>query len=51
MVDEHLVNEMLVSGSGVLEPKGHEFITKDTHLSDEGCLLLVVWVHEYLVVA
>ena len=48
---EHLVKEPLVRGSSVLEPEGHDFVAKDAPLRDEGGLLLVLWVHEYLVVA
>ena len=50
MVDEHLVDEPLVGSTSVLEPEGFDFVTKNAPLDDEGNLLLVFWVHEYLVI-
>ena len=51
MVGEHLVDEPLVHGTSILKPEGHDFVAKDAPLRDKGGLLLVFWVHKYLVIA
>ena len=51
LVSEHLVDELLIGGTSILQPKGKDFVTKDASFSNEGSLLLVIWVHEDLVIA
>ena len=51
IVREHLVNEPLVRDTSVLEPERHDFVAKDAPFRDKEGLLLIFWVHKYLVVA
>ena len=51
VVCEHLVDKSLVGCAGVLQTEGHDLVAEDPPFGDEGCLLLVVWVHKNLIVA
>ena len=49
-VNEHFVYQPLVSNSCILEPKRHHPLTVQSLLCGEGGLLLVLWVHPYLII-
>lgn len=51
LIFEDLVDEILVSSSNVLQPKGNDFIIVQHPVSDEGHLLLILRCHFDLVVA
>ena len=44
-VDEYLVDKSLVSCTGILYSKSHDLVTEYAPLSDEGGILLIIWVH------
>ena len=48
---EHHVDQLLISGFCILQPKGHYFVTVKPLISDESSLLLVFFGHLDLVIA
>ena len=51
LVVEYSVHQSLVGGSCVLQSKWHHFVAEESSACDEGCFLLVVLIHHYLVVS
>lgn len=47
---KHLINEPLVDGSRVLQSKGHDLVTIESAVGDEGSFFLVGLVHLYLII-
>ena len=42
---EHLVDEALVGFPSIFQAERHDFVAEGPSLRDEGCLLLIVWMH------
>jgi hypothetical protein len=49
LVLEHFVHQPLISGSSILQPKGHHSVTIETSISHKSGFLLVYLIHVYLV--
>ena len=48
---KHMVNQPLISWPRVFQTEGHYLVAKQTLAGNEGCLLLIHFVHPYLIIA